>query len=636
LMTLLSPATSYLPSDNSELLAVCFYCVGGATALFCLVNEKSKSFWRSSWRWRRGFWVWLLLLAVVVFLTTANHLPSNNSERLATVIFCVASATALFCLVIFIRWLCCWRNFRRFLWGLVCLVVLILLFYAEEDWRGKHAWEKFKHEWKVKGEQFDFASFIPPPVPDNQNFALTPIVASSWEASLDKNGHRVVPYNTNVVDRLEMSIYGDYTSVEWPTNGYGYWVRVTKTDLKVWQQYYRALAAKTNKFPVAPQPQSPAADVLLALSKYDSVIEELRQASRLPYSRFPLNYDPDHPFDTLLPHYAALKRCSQVLQLRAIAELDLGQTGKALDDVKLALRLTDSIRTEPFLISHLVRFALVEITLQPIWQGLAENKWSETQLAELERELGKLDFLADFQFSMRGERAGAIGTIDYFRRHRDYHEFAGLFFILMDDDSPTYWHHSIDWRNCVRARGLYLMPDGWFYQNELVVGQTCQWRFLPMVDTRQQLVSPEISRQADNFMRYWKATPWNVFARMILPAFGTAAKRSCRQQTSMNLARVACALERYRLAHGVYPETLDVLAPQFIDQLPHDIINGQPLHYHRTDDLPSQGFGAASGQFVLYSVGWNEKDDGGTVSLYPSGKMARLDDGDWVWRYPAK
>ena len=92
------------------------------------------------------------------------------------------------------------------------------------------------------------------------------------------------------------------------------------------------------------------------------------------------------------------------------------------------------------------------------------------------------------------------------------------------------------------------------------------------------------------------------------------------------MARVACALERYRLAHGEYPETLDALAPQFIEKLPHDIINGQPLHYRRTDD----------GKFVLYSVGWNEKDDGGTVVFTKGGSAVDREKGDWVWQYPAK
>ena len=95
-------------------------------------------------------------------------------------LYAVCWALAGTVLTAFIRWLCCWRNLKRFLFGLACFVTLIALFYAEEDWRGWHDWEKFKHEWEVQGEKFDFASFVPPPVPDDQNFAMTPIVFSSY------------------------------------------------------------------------------------------------------------------------------------------------------------------------------------------------------------------------------------------------------------------------------------------------------------------------------------------------------------------------------------------------------------------------------------------------------------------------
>src|ERR1700761_1801876 len=61
----------------------------------------------------------------------------------------------------FVVWVCCWRNFRRFVFGLVCLVTLIALFYAEEDWRGKHDWEAFKHKWEAKGERFDLMAIVP-------------------------------------------------------------------------------------------------------------------------------------------------------------------------------------------------------------------------------------------------------------------------------------------------------------------------------------------------------------------------------------------------------------------------------------------------------------------------------------------
>jgi hypothetical protein len=116
---------------------------------------------------------------------------------------------------------------------------------------------------------------------------------------------------------------------------------------------------------------------------------------------------------------------------------------------------------------------------------------------------------------------------------------------------------------------------------------------------------------------------------MIFPAIGNAVTKYARAQSSVDLARVAIALERYRLAHGEFPESLAPLAPQFMEKIPHDIIGGQPLHYRRTDD----------GQFVLYSVGWNEMDDGGVVVLDgPFGKSGNvnINEGDWVWRYPQK
>ena len=113
---------------------------------------------------------------------------------------------------------------------------------------------------------------------------------------------------------------------------------------------------------------------------------------------------------------------------------------------------------------------------------------------------------------------------------------------------------------------------------------------------------------------------------MVAPAINNSeVKKIAAIQASIDLARVACALERYRLAHGEYPETLDTLAPQFIAQLPHDIINGQPLHYRRE----------ASGQFILYSVGWNETDDGGQVVLSKGGSVDQKN-GDWVWQYPVE
>ena len=118
---------------------------------------------------------------------------------------------------------------------------------------------------------------------------------------------------------------------------------------------------------------------------------------------------------------------------------------------------------------------------------------------------------------------------------------------------------------------------------------------------------------------------FTVLERVLMPELDAAARRFAYAQNSVDLARTAMALERYRLAHGEFPESLDALVPQFIAEVPHDVIGGKPLKYRRE----------TGGSFVLYSIGWNETDEGGTVVFKGnSSKTVDSEKGDWVWRYP--
>ena len=102
--------------------------------------------------------------------------------------------------------------------------------------------------------------------------------------------------------------------------------------------------------------------------------------------------------------------------------------------------------------------------------------------------------------------------------------------------------------------------------------------------------------------------------------------RRCKQ------ALTACALERYRLAHGQYPAALDALVPPFLTQVPINALNPTtaPLKYQL------QG----ANQFILYSLGLNQVDDKGQIGSYRLDSWPgpipffRLDEGDWVWGSP--
>lgn len=93
-------------------------------------------------------------------------------------------------------------------------------------------------------------------------------------------------------------------------------------------------------------------------------------------------------------------------------------------------------------------------------------------------------------------------------------------------------------------------------------------------------------------------------------------------QTMMDESVIACALERYRLAKGgQFPESLAALSPDFLATIPHDVVSGEPLKYHAVDNA-----------FTLYSIGWNEKDDGGEIVMKPNSTARDLSQGDWAWQ----
>src|SRR5438876_9889484 len=72
------------------------------------------------------------------------------------------------------------RSWRYFIWLLIA-ASLVALFYAEENWRGKRAWKKYKNQLEACGERLDAAAFIAPTVPVSEKFAMTPLLPPLFE-----------------------------------------------------------------------------------------------------------------------------------------------------------------------------------------------------------------------------------------------------------------------------------------------------------------------------------------------------------------------------------------------------------------------------------------------------------------------
>src|SRR6185503_5002271 len=96
-------------------------------------------------------------------------------------------------------------------------------------------------------------------------------------------------------------------------------------------------------------------------------------------------------------------------------------------------------------------------------------------------------------------------------------------------------------------------------------------------------------------------SPATFLAAQIIPNYLRAVRTTAFNQTLANQTLIACALERYYVAHHFYPSNLAGLKPDFIARVPSDLIGGIPLHYTLRDN----------GLYLLYSVGWNGTDEHG-------------------------
>ena len=580
------------------------------------MNEEPQSNWRKPLTGKCKWLAWFALLGVgtliinLIGLMLGNHGPVGEL-LLASFLIALVMAVLGWLLVWFIRWLCCWRNFRRFLFGFACFITLIVLAYAVENWRGKRAWENHKREWIAKGEKFTVAELAPAPVPDEQNFALTPLLKPTMDFTYQNGpGSSVVWRDTNGLAHLQnlrAELRGEGAAQDKLTLGSP--EKGTFADLAACREFYRG---NTN-YPQPTVPGTAAEDILVALGRFDAELKELREAAAArPRTRFPIEYEYQPAWAILLPHLAHLKGLTILTHVRAVAELEARRPVEAFADLKLGFRISDSVSEEPLLIDHLVRIAALAINLQTVREGLVRHAWTDAQLDELEKYLASLNLLAEYKLAQRGERACTTGGLDWLSRQIGTDAFN---YLSSDEGGGGY------------APVSWALPSGWIRQNMVTISQMHQDFTLAAADEHARRVFPEVCDKLDSKLEKMRVRPYTIFAKLLFPALSKAVRRSARIQTTVDAARVALALERHRIANGALPDTLEALVPRFMGDIPNDLLDGKPLRYRRNPD----------GSYLLYSVGWNQTDDGGEIA-WSKGKDPNVDlsKGDWVWQMPVR
>jgi hypothetical protein len=246
---------------------------------------------------------------------------------------------------------------------------------------------------------------------------------------------------------------------------------------------------------------------------------------------------------------------------------------------------------------------------------LAEHRWSDAQLQELQSWFEHYDFAPGLERSLKGERAAGVLTVDLIGR-RDLPE-------LSDVSESAGRLSSI-------AR---FAPPSWRDQEKLQLCRLFDLQFQGAWDlaarrfSPSQVVSNSAAIQASVSSGFQAMLHHRLIARILLPALGRTPFKAATAQTATDQAVIACALERYRLANGQFPAELRALSPKYIGTLPNDVVTGAPYEYQRTGD----------GRFALNSVGGDDRNVGGTFDkglLNQISQWFAVKPGDWSWSYP--
>ena len=279
-------------------------------------------------------------------------------------------------------------------------------------------------------------------------------------------------------------------------------------------------------------------------------------------------------------------------------------------ELTLLHELSRLLKAEPTgkpmsLVNAMIHVAVSGLYAGTIAEGLRLQGWREPQLAALQQQLKETNLLPPFVQAFNTERAGVCRTLETLGPSEFLRPFSS------GNINYSLWNKIKNPRYLVSES----MPRGWVYQNMATIALMDQ-KVIETVDLTNRCVLPSradaFAREVENSLKHF--SPYRVLAAISMPNTVKASQTTARNQTWVNQAFIACALERFHQERGKYPENLEALVPKYADALPRDIIQGQSFRYRRTAD----------GAFSLYSVGWNEKDDGGIAAINPA-------DGDWVW-----
>lgn len=309
---------------------------------------------------------------------------------------------------------------------------------------------------------------------------------------------------------------------------------------------------------------------------------------------------------------ATLPSVMRVLRLVAAYDLHEGNDERAVESVIALLNIFPNKSEDRWNIAEMVRWSYARLGMSLTWELLEHADLPEESWKRLQTAWEKCHFLDSYAKAARVEIAGVS---DYFVRLKAsaaYRENILQKFEQLERGFGASWSPLFRGRTLRRIHlpvwRLLWADQDYAYSlrnraSELRLAefarntswQATQHKAFDMgrPDGGVDIAAPDTPSLYDRARYLFSFSPEPIQRVDLLRAF--------QSETEARLAVAAIALRRFSVETGRYPDRIEELAPRYINEVPKDPMDGEPLKYRVLED----------GRYLLYSSGKDGEDDGG-------------------------
>jgi hypothetical protein len=317
------------------------------------------------------------------------------------------------------------------------------------------------------------------------------------------------------------------------------------------------------------------------LAQNKRALELLGKAASIEHSRYPI--DLSAGFAGLMPPYPGeIRDVARLLLLDAIWHAQNNEGDKAVEAVVSIFGVARTLAKEPLINSQLVRFACESIGVSAVERVVNRMELGDEQLARLSETFAQGEDESGLLRGFVGERCV-------------------VFEALRDPDGVTPQVFGV-------PRSMGLLYGAYRAMGLTDKGATIYLDLMDGLFDALRLPEQERIKAAQIIQAERLEVPRiYVMLHMLMPAYSRTFQMSLNNIAGLRIVKVGLAIERYRLANRKLPEKLAELVPAYLDAVPKDPFDGQELRYKRLEK-----------GYVVYSIGKDISDDGGTEMLPPS------------------